>query len=312
MKSKQRKLRCAVIQALGLAALAGFSAQATAVRTAGNLGPVTTNNSATFSFVAPGRSFADYGAGVNLGWSHAGNFHYFQIGSDSDISTGNRFNVSISVVGSDYNPFYGAAVPMQYPGFAVWTSGAVPTTNPTGSHFYNQVRGANEGVNSFLTSGHILNGQDGWIGYANAGYAFFNGEGDHVGGLLTPEASNTPYYTQLSNNTDPTPAANVNPTSSWVDGGDALTALGNATLNLVGLKAGYYLIGLGGSCPDSNLNGQNCDAEEGNSYGYTLTITNTGPSATAVPLPCALWLFGGALASLIGAKGNGGKKARAA
>lgn len=305
MNPKRNKLRRATNQILGLATVVGLSTQANAAHLAGSLGAVTASSSATSALfaTAPFRAFADYGAGINSGWTHAANFHYFQVGSAGDISTGNRFDVSISLQGINFG--LNTINPMIHPGFSVWTSGTTPTTNPHGGHEFNQVRGP-VGGNAWMTSGNILSGQEGWIGYANAGYAFVNGEGDHVGGLLTPGAGNTSYSTQLSNNDNPAPAANVNPASSWVDGGSATLALGNATLELLGLKAGYYLIGLGGSCPDSNLNGQNCDALEGQSLGYKLTVSNLGASAAAVPIPAAFWLFGGALASLVG--GNARKR----
>lgn len=283
---KSRKLRKAIAQALGLVALAGLSSQAAASNTQNAPGSVVLSQigqSYTATGNAPFRAWADYGAEVNLGWTHTAHFYFFRIGSDDDITAGNRFDVNISLQGVGANP-------MNSPAFSLWTSGTTPTTDPTGGHEWNQVRGAT-GTNDYFTSGGILPSQDGWVGYANAGYSFFNRDGDHVGGLLTPGAGNLDYSAQLALSGNPPTIANVNPSSPWVEGGSALLENASASLSLTGLRSGYYFLGLGGSCPDGNLNGQNCRVPQ--AVGYQLTVT-------AVPLPAAAWLFGSGLLGLAG------------
>lgn len=95
---------------------------------------------------------------------------------------------------------------------------------------------------------------------------------------------------------NPAPAPNVNPSSPWVNGGYATLSTGNATLDLLGLKSGYYMLAVGGSCPDGNANGENCNSP---GFSYNLTITNLA-ATTPVPVPGAIWLFGSALASFVG------------
>jgi hypothetical protein len=153
--------------------------------------------------------------------------------------------------------------------------------------------------------GNILSGHDGWIGYANSGYSFMNGDGDLIKGRLAG-ASNPGNESQYWNGAYSS-LSQVNTSSPWVAGGSASLAAGDATLNLIGLKAGYYMIGLGGVCPDNNQNAQNCannvnfpTPPGGNGTGFKLTIANVG--ATAVPVPAAALLFAPAL-SLLGLTG---------
>lgn len=320
MKYKNKRLRRAITQALGLAALTGLSSQASAV-TFSNLGAVELpTQSITSSGNSGAKAFSDYGTGVNNGWTHTATFVAFQVGSIADIAAGNRFDVNINL----------QSTTARAPGFSLFTSGTNPTNNPTASgsgygHHWNQVRGPYDGgtagnpcsIDCALGSngwmgaygydsegsvgdttyapGNILHGHDGWVGYANAGYSFFNSDGDHIGGLLTPGAGNLAYTNLNTSYGNPATAANVNTSSPWVNGGYATLATGDAMLDVFGLKAGYYMLGLGGSCPDGAFNGETCGSP---GFSYNLSITNVATSP--VPLPGAAWLFGGAIAGLLG------------
>jgi len=303
-----RKLHKSVLALLGGAALAGFATQASAIAPP-SLGVIASGGSATVSDVAPKRAFSDSGTGFNYGWTHTAAFDIFQIGTASDVAAGARFNVTVDLKQN------GTSSPMNFPGFAIWTSGSTPmvagAANGNGyGHKWSQVRGPSDGgvagdpcgiggdcalgSNGWLGTGgggNIVTGHDGWVGYANAGYSFANGDGDKLQGLLAG-SSNPSNIGQYSGGAALT---NVNGSSPYVNGGGATLSSGDAFLSLVGLKAGYYLVGYAGSCPDNNLNGQNCGL--GGNQAYTLTINNTG-SASAVPIPAAAWLFGSALGGL--------------
>lgn len=325
---QRHKLKIAVARVLGAASLAGISLNASAVNffdvgaVAAPASVITTTGSALK------RSWTDYGT-VNRGWTHTASFYTFQLGSTADILAGNRFDVSIDVLG-------GGASGLANPAFSVWTSGTTATANPYASnvgygHHWSQVRGAFDGgiggnpcaggvnncslgsngwmasdftANGRPSAGNILVGHDGFIGYANAGYSFKNGDNDYVQGRLAG-ASNPNNLGQYGNGGTGSvggPAAgtsftNVNTSSPWVVGGNASLAAGDATLALLGLKAGYYLIGIGGSCPDNNLNGVTCSNPPGGT-NFQLTIANQGVSS--VPLPSAAWLFASAAMGYLG------------
>lgn len=66
----------------------------------------------------------------------------------------------------------------------------------------------------------------------------------------------------------------------------------SASLSLLDLAAGYYLIGLGGVCPDDL--GLAC-AMPGSTASSSTDFTFT---VSAVPVPAAIWLFGSAIAGL--------------
>lgn len=242
------------------------------------------------------RSYADYGTGVNYGWTHTPGWWNVQVGTVADITAGNTLNVQVKIA-----PNNTTATPMLNPGFSMWTSGTNPIVNGSGFHEWNQVRGPNDtydfdnpgtplatpvSTNNGLGSpGNIVNGHDGWIGTANGGPSFTNGDGDVVNhGALWNTAS--PYF------------------NSGASGGAAGTAYSSTNfglLNLFDLKAGYYLIKAGGSCPDDGpgYGGTTCGQQLGKNY--TLTVSS-------VPVPAAVWLFGSALAGM-GVIGRRKKKA---
>ncbi len=326
----RHKLKIAILQALGITALSGLSMEASAVSYWTDLGATTPTSTIIATDASAGkRAWTDYGA-VNRGWTHTGSFFTFQVGSASDITAGNRFNVSIDALST----LVGTSGAMANPGFSVWTSGTAPTTQPFSSqlgygHHWNQVRGSFDGgiggapcaggvfncslgtngwlsedytANGAASAGNIVSGHDGWIGFANSGYGFKNADNDFISGRLTG-ATNPLNKNEYGNGgtgsvggpTAGTAFSNVNTTSPWVTGGGAALAVGNAVLNLTGLKAGYYMIALGGSCPDLNLNGQACGTTPPGGTGVQLTI-----ATSAVPVPAAVWLFGSAIVGFLG------------
>ena len=310
----KKQLNKTIQSILGSLALGFASTNAMALSAMPNLGSVATPSAAlTATGFAPLRAWSDYGTNQNYGWTHTAKFYTFQVGSVSDISAGTRFDVNVRLQGT-------GASPLAFPGFSIWTSGATPTVQPYSSnegygHHWSQVRGpydggfagnpcsidCNMGSNGWMATwgntaggtnapGNILTGHDGWVGYANAGYSFENGDYDLIPGLYagsTNSANESKYWN--SELEDYEPLTNVNSNSPWVNGGSASLAAGDAVLNLLGLKSGYYMIAVGGSCPDNNANGQGCAA--GGTRGYQLTITS-------VPVPAAVWLFGSALVGL--------------
>ena len=294
MKKIHNTVRKAVIAALGISAVMVYSGQAVAaipVVTPG-VSDVSTGN-------APFRAWADYGTNSNFGWTHTAGFNTFQVGNAADLLAGTRFDVSVNLKQN------GGAKPMNAPAFSIWTSGTASLVQGAGGHEWSQVRSSLDGGVAATTSdgylgsvggGNIINGHTGWIGYANAGYSFTNGDGDKIQGLLAGESNPGNIGQYGGGASDPlngTALTNVNSTSPYVNGGSATLSTGEAILNLSGLKAGYYLIGFSGSCPDSNANGQGCDATAGIAQSYKLTVS-------AVPVPGAVWLFGSALAGFVG------------
>lgn len=260
---RKLKLNKAIVSILGVVSLTAVSQQSLAFSST-NLGTFT-GTTITRNDSTPFKSWSDYGTNVNFGWVHTADWFKIQIGSASDITAGNRLNVEFKLTGGTTNP-------LNTGGFTVWTSGSNPIVNGSGFHEYNQVRGPNDGGittnNKLAAPGNIISGHDGWVGYAQNGLSFTNGDGDLVanGGAW-------------------------NTTSPYLNGG-AASSVGGATLDLFGLKAGYYLIGLGGVCPD---NSPTCLSPSPISRNYVFTV-----STAPVPVPGAVWLFGSAMAGLIG------------
>jgi hypothetical protein len=264
----KRKLRKAILGILGTATLAGVSTQA---------GAFSSTSMGTFSGTtlsvdgaAPFRSWSDYGTNVNFGWVHTADWLRVQVGSASDITSGSTYDVQFQL-----SP-RGSTGPMTAGGFSIWTSGTAPLIDGSGFHEYNQVRGPSDGgitTNNNLGTaggGNIVNGRNGWVGYAQNGLSFTNGDGDAVanGGGWN---GSSPYLT--------------NPGSSYASAGTS------ATLSLFGLKSGYYLIGLGGVCPDNH---PSCNSTSPASRDYTFSVSTAAP----IPVPAAVWLFGSALAGM--------------
>jgi len=265
---KKSSLRKSIAFALGVTAMIGVSAQATAG--VGAYAGMPTFTGSTINIVPPGtvpyRSWSDYGTDFNFGWGHTASFNALKIGSDTDIANKATFDVNFDLS----NEFYRS-------GFSIWTSGVTPLATSiydgVGAHTFNQVRGANDDGNNrnFALSGtygNVIDGHDGWVGYAQNGFDFTNGDGDFVA-----------------------KGGEANMTSGVVSGylADVSTS---ASLTLLDLAAGYYLIGWGGVCPDD--------------LGYACLspdFTSTSPTdftftVSAVPVPAAVWLFGSAIAGL--------------
>jgi hypothetical protein len=314
-KAANNNLRKAILTALSVSATLVYSSQAAAISPP-SLGSIASGATATVTGNAPKRAWSDYGTNENYGWTHTAGFRIFQIGNAADLLAETRFDVTVDLKQN------GGATPMNFPGFSIWSSGATAlvtgAANGSGyGHHWSQVRGPKDGgiagdpcgnggdcalgSNGWLGTGgggNLIDGHNGWIGYANAGYSFTNKDGDKIQGLLAgaTNASNVGQYgTGLSIPAlDGTTLNNVNGSSPYVNGGSATLSAGDAFLTLSGLKAGYYLIGYAGSCPDDNANGQGCSTPGG--QAFRLDISNTGVSA--VPLPGAVWLFGSAIAGI--------------
>lgn len=330
-------IRKSVAMVLTGSAFGIFSGQALALTALPDLGAATLD-APTLSVAgdAAKRSWSDYGASKNYGWTHTANFYKFAVGSNADVAAGTRFDVTVKMEGNGVKP-------MLFPGFSIWTSGANPLSQPFShgggyGHEWSQVRGPYDGgyagapcrvdctlgSNGWMaadfratnvkaglanSAGNILQGRDGWIGYANSGYSFESGDGDLVQGRLAGKTNPTNegrYWNQTGatpNDGEYSPLTNVNASSPWVNEGSVSLAVADATMNLTGLRAGYYMIGLGGSCPDNKLNNQDCASSNANltGTGFKLTIDNQGLSA--VPVPGAVWLFASGV-SLLGLLGK--------
>lgn len=280
------KLRKAIQISLGLAALSSVSSQALAFgNDQYNIGTFTGSTINSNSHYAPFKSWTDYG-NANLGWVHTAGFATLQIGSASDIASGITYNVKLTMTGAGNTNGLADSNTLDNPAFSVWTGGSNPVSySAHGFHAFNQVHGPSGTgesltTNDTLISGGVLAGSDGWVGYANAGFVVTNSDGDTVdhGGINT----SSPWLTAPG-------------TSSWSysqdNQNDATQALDYASLTLMGLKSGYYLLALGGSCGAPNPE-TNCGT--GQNYNFTVT-------SAPVPVPAAAWLFGGALVSLAGA-----------
>lgn len=282
---KNQNLRKAILTALGVAALSTLSTQAMAFGgETYDIGTFTGTTIQSTGHTSPYKSWTDYGA-VNLGWTHSSGWATLQIGSAADISNGVVYDVKLTMTGAGTNGNATTST-LDNPAFSVWTGGSqATTTGGEGFHAYNQVRGPSgtgeaKITNNALTSGGVLAGSNGWIGYANAGFLVTNSDGDTLnhGGVnnsnpwLTNPGASSASYSQLNQN-------------------NSSTALDFASLDLIGLKSGYYLLALGGSCGDPNP-AANC----GKGQNYNFTVSTAAP----VPLPGAAWLMMGGVITFLG------------
>jgi hypothetical protein len=142
---------------------------------------------------------------------------------------------------------------------------------------FNQVAAPAPGNNSqFLTAG----GVNGIVGYSNSGFSgWYNGNGDYVGSG-----------------------------SAGASHGTADSGFLYADLTAY-LEAGSYLIAVGGSCVDLvNCGPTQAVTKVVTQLDGTSTTTVSNPyttgwhelTVTSVPVPGAVWLFGSALAGLLG------------
>jgi len=265
IKMKKHSLRKSIALALGVTAMIGVSPQASAGVSAYPGMPTFTGTSVSITSNPAYKSWSDYGTGLNFGWGHTASFNAIKIGSDGDIANNATFDVNFDLSNERFTT-----------GFSIWTSGAAPLATSiydgVGAHKFNQVRGANDGsVHNFALSGtygNVIDGHNGWVGYAQNGFDFTNGDGDLVvkGGV-----------------------ANM---TSGVVSGYSVDVSTSTSLTLFDLAAGYYLIGFGGACPDDL--GAACMIP-GSTTSSSLESTFT---VSAVPVPAAVWLFGSAIAGL--------------
>ncbi len=261
---KKKSLRKAVALALGGAVLATASTHASAGIGAYPGMPTYTGTPISYTANVPYKSWSDYGTNENYGWGHTSSWNVIQIGSNADITNNATHDVKLELTNAANRS-----------GFSIWTSGTAPTTTSVGDgvgfHKYNQVRGANDGgitTNHALSGayGNIIDGHDGWVGYAQNGVTFTNGDGDVIAN-----------------------GGSVNMTSGVVSG-YSVDVSNSASLTLYDLASGFYLIGLGGVCPDGlTTQCQMPSATSSTPSTYTFTVS-------AVPIPAAAWLFSTAIA----------------
>lgn len=182
-----------------------------------------------------------------------------------------------------------------YPSTMTAANNPLTATSPLAPHYnpaapqtnnvmgYNQVMApAADNNSNFLAGG----GVNGFVGYANSGASFVNGNGSFVG------------------------AGSARSSVGTDANGHKFASL------LVDLAAGDYLIALGGNCVNLTNCGNNLlstrtvvtNTADGSLISDT-TVVPTAPAwgvmnykleVAAVPVPGAVWLFGSAMAGLIG------------
>lgn len=324
IKFKQKSLRGALLAAMGATAMAGFSSQANAGLTFSSLGTYT-GSTLTLDSSSPYKAFTDYQA-KNQGWTHTARFLGLTVGTASDIANGTTFDVQLTMTGRGALTATGT---INNPAFAVWAAGSNSLTpgNTGGQHGWNPTRGPNDNTNAINTLGNldtlttnanwlnvgVLDGHQGWVGYVNAGpnYVLDNfidpgnssaqtGSGQHVYDNVSHGAVNTTSLTILTNPGASSTGYSDNFYRSAPSGAFVGSAPDFATMILYGLKAGNYLIGTGGSCPGYATNAL-ASAACGTGGLYTFSVSSA-PALAAVPVPSALWLFGSAMAGLVGFK----------
>jgi hypothetical protein len=322
-----KRLLKAIGAILGTAALAGVSGQASAWTSDAVGSGIFTQGGGTQSDTetVPFKAWSDYGATYNMSWAHTSDWKKIQVGSAADIANGATLDVQFKLTGtktsatSDNTLLWG--------GFTLWTTGTNPVVDAGTStaHAYLQTRGPGDGPNNLNipnaagtpngvidfgnyglndngtgscgvnggSCSNVLYGHQGWVGYGNTGLGFTNLAGDAVGGVANGSTGSETGF--VGGDFNKQAGSAITGTGSWVDSSQPNTI----ALNLFGLKAGYYLINIGGTCPDGSstcLNGNNYAGAGGNARGYTFSV---GDAQTApVPIPAAAWLFGSALAGM--------------
>lgn len=317
-------LTSAIALVLGVTAMAGYSSQANAFGSA-NLGTYT-GSAISLDTATPFKAFADYGAGeypngYNQGWIHTAKFLRLTVGSAADIANGATYDVQLKMTGRGPLTPTGA---INNPSFAVWSAGANPinTGDATGvGHGWNPSRGFGETAidvngdeatiytNYFFVVAGITTGHDGWVGYVNSGPEYTLSQSiDPLGGQaqtstgaavhdsISHGALNTSSLTSLTNPGASSTSYTNNFYRSEPNGNMVGSEYDYAMMTLYGLKAGNYLIGTGGSCPDFGSDSESA-AACGSGNLYTFEVSQ---APAAVPVPGAVWLFGSAMASLVG------------
>lgn len=323
---KKISLQQAILAVIGVSALTAYSSQASAIggSTSADLG-VFTGSTISLDSSAPFKSFSDYGA-QNQGWVHTAPIFTLQVGDANDIANGTLFNVQLKMTGrGTLNLNNSGAAAMNNPSFAVWTAGAgaIDTSVSFFGHGWNPTRGINEtGVdvsgnattiwtNEMLGAAGVLDGHEGFIGYVNSGpnYTLINHfdplggqpqteSGEEVLDVVGNGALNTTSLTWLTNPGGSSTSFIDNYYRDYSNGNNGATVGTEpdyALMLLSGLKAGNYLIALGGSCPDFT-SGPAATAACGNGSQFNFEVS----APAAVPVPGAVWLFGSAMAGLAG------------
>lgn len=308
-----KKLRKSLMAILGIAALTGFSTQASAISVA-DLG---TLNASTTSLLKEEISGAKFGwDGQNngyLGWTHSTQWAKFTLAESSSVLV----KVAATPVDGQKN--------VLLPGFTLWattSAGFVGGNHDpnysydannfygvTPTHPYNQVLGPPtnlDGQQTPVSPGHgpdcpaggcnsnnwLVAGAGGFatadgittlVGYANSGSTgWTNGNGNVVGVGVVGSDNNGP----LSGVVDV-----KGPDWSAAAGGPTNTVQ-YASLILYNLAAGTYFMAPGGSCKTIVACG-NTDGFVSTSI-YSIAVTQIA----AVPVPAAVWLFASSLAGL--------------
>lgn len=295
--TNKNQLPSAIVIALSSAPIWGMpTASYAGIKEASSLG-VYTGKPITLDNITPFKAFADYQT-ANQGWIHSAAFMTLTVGTEQDIASGKTYDVQLTMRGRGALDNKGAAA-IDNPAFALWTSGAskLSPVNAAFQHGWNPTRGPNEdainvdrqadklNVNESLHKVGVLDGRVGWIGYVNAGpsYTLINsfdpvsGEpqtasGKNVLDAVSNGALNSTSKVWLTN-----PAASSTTyTSNYALQGEIMTGTvaDTATMNLVGLKAGNYLIATGGSCPTNTAPQTVCGL--GTQYTFTVQPAAAG------------------------------------
>lgn len=319
---KKNKLHRAVLAALGVSAMAAYSSQASAFGSI-DIGTFT-GSTISVDSTTPFKAFSDYKA-KNQGWMHTARFFTLTIGDASEMASGKTYDVQLKMTGrGTLNLGDATAAAINNPSFAVWTAGtgAINTGQATSiGHGWNPTRGVQEiatdvngdsttvWTNETLGVAGILDGHQGWIGYVNSGPAYtlinqldpLNGSYQtDTGAAVLDSVSNGGLNTSsLSWLTNPG-ASSTSFSNNYYRNGDNGPTVGSvpdfAMMILSGLKAGNYLIGLGGSCP-----GYPSDSAAAAACGKGSQFTfEVSAAPAAVPVPGAVWLFGSAMIGLLG------------
>jgi hypothetical protein len=272
------------------AAMASISTHASAVSST-QLGALTANGVITQSGQMAVKNWADITVG--LGWMHTTKWIEFSVDANA-ASAGNviinltdtsKRYTSASTANNGNTTIMKSNGNTSHPAFSLFSVGAAGFDEAVATAFVNypntgvgwtQVDVSPTKQGAFL----LVGGVTGFEGYANSGTTFANSAGDNVG----HGSSGSSYGTTAGHD--------------W------------AELN-ISLAAGNYLLAIGNSCftlancgnevtqrvvLDSNFNiitNETNPSGRWNNADYKLSITS-------VPVPGAVWLFGSALAGLVG------------
>ncbi len=230
---------------------------------------------------------------VNFGWMHTTKWIEFSVDASAAASGNvviNLMDMSTPFTSASTSSSNGNITVMQsngntsHPAFSLFSVGAagfdetlaVASANYNGGVGWNQVDLAADKKGAFLLAG----GATGFVGYANSGKGFTNGSGDVVG--------------------------HGSSGSSW--GNEAGHDWAQLSLSLA---AGNYLLAIGNSCYDLTSCGNEVTRRVVMDSNLTILTDEANPanrwneatyqlSITSVPVPGAVWLFGSALAGLVG------------